>query len=143
KTGPNPHAPYALYVYYDPSINNSGLHDSAWAEGAADDLAGAIVHGPQALFASDADKASALVYSSRPKELGFFGRATNGYLGTSDGLTELRSKRRLGNSYLRAADGNVVQVAEIAAPNSFTLALGFGQEPAEALKNARQSLFKG
>nr|MDQ3804578.1 glucoamylase [Acidobacteriota bacterium] len=55
-----------LYVYYDPSLNNSGMHDSAWDE------AGALV-------ASDADKSSALVSSAG------FDEITHGYLGTSDG----------------------------------------------------------
>src|SRR4051812_40249363 len=36
-------APYALYVYYDPSLNNSGMHDAAWTQGGA-------------LVAADADK---------------------------------------------------------------------------------------
>src|SRR6267378_3037138 len=40
-----------VYVYYDPSLNNSGMHDSAWTEG-------------DALFAVDGDKASALISSS-------------------------------------------------------------------------------
>src|ERR1700755_73272 len=57
--------PYDLYVYYDPSLNNSGMHDSAWTEDGA-------------LLASDADKASALVSSTG------FDRQTNGYLGVSD-----------------------------------------------------------
>ncbi|MGB8511123.1 MAG: glucan 1,4-alpha-glucosidase, partial [Pyrinomonadaceae bacterium] len=114
-----------LYVYYDPSLNNSGMHDSAWTE---DD----------ALLASDADKASALVVS------GGFAETTNGYFETSDGLTELqRGGFGLQSRYTRAADGNVVQVAEIKSPSKFTLALGFGKEPAEALKNARLSLAKG
>jgi glucoamylase len=37
----------ALYVYYDPSLNNSGMHDAAWAEGIW-------------LVSAEADKASAL-----------------------------------------------------------------------------------
>jgi glucoamylase len=40
-----------VYVYYDPSLNNSGMHDSAWTEG-------------DALLALDSDKASALISSS-------------------------------------------------------------------------------
>ena len=36
-----------LYVYFDPSLNNSGMHDSAWTDG-------------RWLIAADADKASAL-----------------------------------------------------------------------------------
>jgi glucoamylase len=118
-------APQPLYVYYDPSLNNSGMHDSAWTEG-------------DALLAADADKASALVVS------GGFGDTTDGYFETSDGLSELQKRAfPLGNRHARAADGNVVQVAEIKNPLRFTLALGFGKEPSEALKNARASLAKG
>jgi glucoamylase len=117
-----------LHVYHDPSLNNSGMHDSAWTEGGA-------------LVASDADKASALVSS-----VGFH-ETVNGYFGTSDGLTQLKKNGRLSNPHQRAADGNVVQVASLpprsAATTSFTLALGFGREPAEAIANARASLAKG
>nr|MDQ3743881.1 glucan 1,4-alpha-glucosidase [Acidobacteriota bacterium] len=113
-----------VYVYYDPSLNNSGMHDSAWTEEGA-------------LLASDADKASALVAS------GGFTETTNGYFETSDGFAELRSRGHLQTRYARAADGNVVQVGEIRGSAKFTLALGFGREPAEALKNARASLAKG
>jgi glucoamylase len=148
-----------LYVYHDPSLNNSGMHDSAWSEGQAADPTGRNLYGDQVAFASDADKASALVYSPRPKELGTFGRVTNGYFGTSDGLTNRQWLGRFAPGYRRAVDGNVVQVAEIPSDRpgagggpvraggssdaSFTLALGFGREPAEALTNARQSLQKG
>ncbi|HVF68847.1 MAG TPA: glycoside hydrolase family 15 protein, partial [Pyrinomonadaceae bacterium] len=122
--------PYSLYVYYDPSLNNSGMHDSAWTEDGA-------------LLASDSDKSSALVSSAG------FDHQTNGYLGVSDGLTQLRRATRstnpfvtLDENYARAADGNVVQVARIPGARA-TLALGFGREPAEALRNARASLAKG
>ncbi|MDQ1612346.1 MAG: glucoamylase [Pyrinomonadaceae bacterium] len=115
----------ALYVYYDPSLNNSGLHDSAWLQG-------------DALLASDADKTSALVASGAN-----FTDATNGCLGTSDGLTQLRASGRIVNRYLRAADGNVVQVARVVnASQPFTVALGFGKDAEEALTNARASLLK-
>ncbi|HEX8068638.1 MAG TPA: glucan 1,4-alpha-glucosidase [Pyrinomonadaceae bacterium] len=125
-TSRKPHPPYALYVYYDPSLNNSGLHDAAWTSGGM-------------LFASDAGKTSALAASTG------FGATTNGYLGTSDGLTQLRAHGRIANQYARAADGNVVQVAE-ARPGyafGFTLALAFGKDEFEAAANARASLAKG
>lgn len=116
-------APYQLYVYYDPSLNNSGMHDSAWTQN-------------NALLAADGDKASALVCSTGFDEL------TNGYFETSDGLTQLRRAGRITNAYARAADGNVVQVARIRQPQTglVRLALGFGKEATEALKNARASL---
>jgi glucoamylase len=116
--------PYSLYVYYDPSLNNSGRHDTAWTEDGA-------------LLSSEVDKASALLVSTR------FDRITNGYLGTSDGLKELRATGEIKNGYARANDGNVVQLARVASNDTFTLALGFGRDKAEALKNARASLSKG
>jgi glucoamylase len=61
-------APAKLYVYYDPSLNNSGMHDSAWTE------AGALV-------ASDGNKASALVPSCG------FAEVSNGHLGASEALS--------------------------------------------------------
>ncbi|HKQ53392.1 MAG TPA: glycoside hydrolase family 15 protein, partial [Pyrinomonadaceae bacterium] len=121
-----------LYLYHDPSLNNSGMHDSAWSE-----------RGVFALLASDADKASALVVNGNVS----FGEMTNGYLGTSDGLTQLRQTGRITSEYVRAADGNVVQVARLtpraAGPATFTVALGFGSEIDEALADALKSLRVG
>jgi glucoamylase len=117
-------AAHALYVYYDPSLNNSGLHDSAWLQG-------------DALMASDAGKTSALLSSTGFLEM------TNAYLGTSDGLTQLRAGGRITSQYMRAADGNVVQVARVHAGQPFTIALSFGQGTEEALGNARASLREG
>jgi glucoamylase len=119
----------ALYVYYDPSLNNSGLHDSAWTEG-------------DALLASDAGRTSALLSSTGLTEM------TNGYLGTSDGLVQLLEggampAGRIEKQYRRAADGNVVQMARVREGAPFTIALGFGQGTEEALANARASLAKG
>jgi len=131
-----------VYVYYDPSLNNSGLHDSAWN---VDD----------ALLAVDGDKASALISSSgfalrdsRDHEM----LVTSGFLETSDGLTELK-RRRSFTHYARAENGNVVQVAALRRLGRrksgrvvrlhCTLALGFGGNPDEALRNARTSLAQG
>jgi len=162
-----------VYVYYDPSLNNSGMHDSAWTVG-------------NALVAIDGDKASALVSSSgfalrnegirsavKPPNPTNELEVTNGYLGTSDGLTELRKNwnRTSFTPYARAENGNVVQVAELKGlegnvgaslrarpsfrhtgrPRSdaptiklhWTLALGFGANTAEALKNSSSSLARG
>lgn len=122
---------YRLYVYYDPSLNNSGLHDSAWSEGGT-------------LLASDSDKSSAVITAPALTE------TTNGYLGTSDGLTQLREAKMIRNHYSRAVDGNVVQVGRLSAPKlmvsnwiSFTIALGFGSNPVEARETAQASLGKG
>jgi glucoamylase len=154
---------YQLFVYYDPSLNNSGMHDTAWTQG-------------DALLASDGDISSALVVQdsfadlkepleklrARAKAEGFtvadpnFGLMTNGFLGVSDGLTQLKqsppdSFPKQIKSYGRAEGGNVVQVAALAPPaiereyccQPYTLALGFGRTPDGALGAARASLKKG
>jgi glucoamylase len=121
---------YKLYVYYDPSLNNSGMHDSAWTD-------------RDAMLSSDADKASALI--AEPA----FTDTTNGYLGVSDGLSQLRAGSSPIN-YKRATDGNVVQVARTSGTRpvssdwvNFTISLGFGNTPAAALTSARGSLREG
>lgn len=121
----------ALYVYHDPSLNNSGMHDSAWTNG-------------EWLVAADADKASALTSSS-----GFAGQ-TVGYFGVTDGLTQLIRDGRL-TPFLRASDGNVVQTARVElGPLSrgdpmarFMLVLSFGRNVDEAVRIGQASLRKG
>src|SRR6266851_825716 len=84
----------ALYLYYDPSLNNSGMHDSGWIDGTW-------------LVAADADKASALTVLNEG-----FDQETNGYLGTSDGLSQLRHNGSI-TRYPHADNGNIVQVAHL------------------------------
>lgn len=141
-----------VYLYYDPSLSNSGMHDSAWTEG-------------DALIAVDGDNASALISSSgfayqderirwalKPQERSNALDMSNGYLGRSDGLTELRRNwnRTSFAPYQRATNGNVVQVAALkgfqgssGVKPHCTLALGFGKNPRDALLNARASLADG
>lgn len=121
----------SLYVYYDPSLRNSGMHDSAWIDGAW-------------LVASDADKASALTVIDVGLD-----EETNGYLGTSDGLTQLRRAGGI-TRYLRAVDGNVVQMARVRLPfgvarssERFTVVLSFGRAPDGAIRNGQVSVRKG
>ncbi len=113
-----------IYVFFDPSLNNSGMHDTGWTKSSA-------------LLAVDANVASALISSSG------FSETANGFLGSSDGLTQLKQKGVITDKYERAENGNVVQVARVARARSFTLALGFGAKPEEALMNAQASLAKG
>ena len=121
----------ALYLYYDPSLNNSGMHDSGWIDGTW-------------LVAADADKASALTVLNEG-----FDQETNGYLGTSDGLSQLRHNRSI-TRYPHADNGNIVQVARLRSgslrSNStmhFTVVLGFGRSPTEAVSNGQASIRKG
>ncbi len=124
-----------LYIYYDPSLNNSGMHDTAWNDG-------------QTLLAQDSDKASALISESNLSEI------SNGYYQVSDGLEQLRSSGKIVNPYAKAENGNVVQIARLSTPKdsavkvplvseSYIFALGFGKSANEAKQSATLSLTKG
>ena len=117
--------PLRAFVFFDPAVANSGLHDSGYLSGGA-------------LVAEDGGVAVALAASTG------FAAANAGYLGTSDGLAELRAGRPL-PGWRRAADGNVAFLAELrlpagAAASELTLALGFGPEGPRAVEQARASL---
>jgi glucoamylase len=121
-----------LFVYYDPSINNSGMHDTGWTQSGA-------------LVASDGDKASALVVQD-----GFGNAVTSGFLGTSDGLTQLRTSGVIKN-FDRAENGNVVQCANFRSTPKYDgeyggwaqlteISLGFGANADEATQTAKLAL---
>ncbi|MGC2237590.1 MAG: glycoside hydrolase family 15 protein [Pyrinomonadaceae bacterium] len=122
-----------FYLYYDPSLANSGMHDTAWTDGGN-------------LLACDGDKCSALVTYSG------FKNTTNGFLGTSDGLTQLRQKGSFIN-YQKAENGNIVQFAELETGKyslksltwnlNKTFVLGFGKTSNEALQTAQATLKEG
>ncbi|MGB7069410.1 MAG: glycoside hydrolase family 15 protein, partial [Pyrinomonadaceae bacterium] len=141
-----------LYVYYDPSLANTGMGDEAISP------APFIVVGPGlgefgpsvdrslsstddfGLGASDGEINSALVFSSSISEM------SNGYYGISDGIEQLRQYGRIETPYWRAGNGNVVQIAKIDKPRRFTVVLSFARETegfGEAFANARSSRHKG
>jgi glucoamylase len=112
-----------LYVYFDPSLKNSGMHDTAW-------------NGSNSLLASESNVASALISSSGFEQLSSTFAGVNdqpGPLNAHDGWER----------YDRAENGNVVQIGKVRNPRSFTLVLGFGATVAEALATAQTSLRKG
>lgn len=132
-----------LYLYYDPSLNNTGLHDTAWTEKGS-------------LLASDGDKTSSIVLSTG------ISLATNGFLGVNDGLSELRKSGDGSFTPIdRAENGNVVQTAYIGSNKfksgmrgsivqvdfepikEFSVSICFARIPEEALKGAKASLAKG
>ena len=109
----------SIYVTYDPSLKNSGMHDSAWSSDGA-------------LLSSDANVSSALISSSG------FEKVSNFFAGKGDELKKPDDWK----SYDRAEQGNVVQIGKVSG-RKFTLALGFGVTVDEAAATARQSLKKG
>jgi glucoamylase len=107
----------ALFLYYDPSLKNSGMHDSAWTNSGA-------------LLASEANVATALVST--------VGLASISNTFASKDIDFFRLPRSE-----RADNGNVVQIAKLPETKKLTIALAFGATPAEALNDARSSLRKG
>jgi glucoamylase len=89
---------YKLMVYSNPSVNNSGM----------DDTAKVVKDGPSSyLVASQADTAVALT-ASVP-----FSKASSGYAGKSDGMEELKKNFKLESLFQSAENGNVAQIAEL------------------------------
>ena len=121
--------PYRLYALYDPSLSNDGMDDTGRSQ---DD----------ALVAEDAGAASALVAAPA------FTATSSGYLGTSDGWTDLRDDYQMDWRFPSAPAGNVVQTGRtpvngMPGNQHLTLSLGFGGTAAAALGTARTSLGTG
>jgi len=114
--------PYQVYVLYDPGLSNGGDDDTGLSQ-------------RYALLASDSETASALTAWPR------FTRTSSGYLGTSDGWTDLQDTT-MDWAYTSAPDGNVVQTARTALDGvdtrRMTLSLGFatGGDDDGALRTA-------
>src|SRR3954453_8682322 len=121
--------PLRLYALYDPSLSGNGDDDSGLTAGTA-------------LVASDAKAASALVAAPA------FTKTSNGYLGASDGWSDLQADDAMDWNYTSAPDGNVVQTGRLeltgkAGSQDATLALGFGPSASAARSAANASLAAG
>ncbi len=124
-----------IYLYYDPSLNNTGMHDTAWTQN-------------KVFLASDTDKSSALICAECS-----FSKMTNGFLGVSDGIEQLKTSGKILNEFSRAENGNVVQLVQISptfiatfsrrSSQLFQLVLSFGRTYQDALGNAQLSAKKG
>lgn len=117
----------SLYIYYDPSIANSGMHDTAWNDG-------------QTLLTQDGKIVSALATSAKLSDI------SNGFVGQDDWLNQIRQNGRIVRTTVRAENGNVAQFARVRpdqASSSFMVVLAFGGSAAEAAKTAHDSLNEG
>jgi glucoamylase len=119
--------PYQVYAYVDPSLTNNGMDDSGTC-------------GSGQLLASDGHTASAVVATPG------FAQTSCGYLGTSDGWTQLQSSFML-KQYTSAPDGNVVETARLKVnglgQQHATLAVGFGSTTPAAVDATQSSLASG
>jgi glucoamylase len=119
-----------LYVYYDPSLGNSGMHDSAMKSPSP-------INGFLSEENNKQNVVSILAFSTDLDE------QTNGYYKMSDGLEQLRKSGRITNHYISAENGNVVQMAKIQRPEQFSTVLSFGRDRDKAIVNANSTLQKG
>jgi glucoamylase len=121
------HRPLQAFVLHDPALSREGNDDSG-TSGAE-------------LVASDAAASSALVAS------GGFAATSTGYLGTSDGWTDLADDHRMDWTYGKAGPGNVVQTGKLKVDGVHrqrdTLVLGFGKNRDEAVRTAHRTLSAG
>jgi glucoamylase len=118
--------PYQVYVLHDPALSMTG-----------DDDTGTTRQG--ALVASDGTNSDAVLASSG------FRRTSSGYLGTSDGWTDLAGDHRMDWTYSADQPGNVVQLGEtgltgLHGRQHLTLAIGFAADARDAVSTARASL---
>src|SRR5215216_4757059 len=122
--------PYQLYAFYDPSLSNDGMDDTASSQNGQ-------------LLASDGKVAGALVAALQ------FDQTSSGYKGKSDGWVDLQRNYKMDWTFGSASKpGNVVQTARTAltglsGSQHITLSLGFGGTTSAALSAAQSSLTSG
>ena len=123
-------ADFRLYVLLAPHLGNHGAGNTAWL---------GDYKGVSMLFAERDGTALALACST-----GWRLRSA-GFAGVSDNWRQLMADGRPGTLYGRAVGGNTALLGEVAlaARGRFVLALGFGQNAAEAGNRALASLQEG
>ncbi len=119
-----------LYVLLAPHLDNEGNENSGWI---------GEYKGIPMLFAQSDSLSLALVCTSK------WLKRSIGYVGASDGWTDLNEHKQMNWQYNNAHHGNIALTAQIdvSQTNNFVLALGFGRNPAEAANHAWGSVLEG
>lgn len=120
-----------VYVYLDPALGNTGSNDSA-------SVSQQQIHASEALHH--------LTLQSQPA----FVNATVGFVGSSDGLTELKQQGQLQQWYQStgATAGNVAALAQLPAvakgqTAQWDLVLGFGQNQQQSQQSVSSTYRRG
>jgi len=119
-----------LYVILSPHILNQGAGNDGWK--------GKFKNVPM-LFARRGGISLALACSCN------FLKCSVGYIGNSDGFTDLKQHRKMNWEYPKATNGNIALAAQIdiSKTNKVVLAVGFGRTPEDAGNNAWASILDG
>lgn len=102
-----------LYIYFDPSLGNSGMGDS-----------GNYIVGFRKSLGDKHYGANLMIADSAISSY------TVGYVGVNDGLEDLRQHGKLVTTYRSATNGNIAVLAKIASPRKFTAIVGFSDQRA-------------
>ncbi len=126
----NNKVPYHVFALLAPHLSNEGDNNSGWA---------GDYKGVPMLFAQSGGLSLALTCSAP------WLKCSVGYVGTSDGWTDLNEHKKMEWEYTNADDGNIALTGEIdiSSGGDFILALGFGRNPEEAANHALGSLLDG
>ena len=119
-----------LFLTANPHVGDRGSQNKAWV---------GKYKGNPFLFAERNGLALAIAASAP------FAGMTCGFAGKSDGLSDIRSHKRITRFYTEAAKGNIAMTAELDWPSCeghFQVAIGFGGHPAEAAQQARAALLQ-
>ncbi|MEP7081007.1 MAG: glycoside hydrolase family 15 protein, partial [Ginsengibacter sp.] len=119
-----------IYALLAPHISNKGMENDGWSEDHK---------GIPMVFANRGGISLAIASSS-----GFLKRSV-GYVGTSDGYTDLKAHKKMEWEYNRAANGNIALTAEIdlSKTTEFVFAISFGIRATDAAHVAWASLLDG
>lgn len=120
-----------LYVLLAAHLGNAGSGNTAWVED---------YKGVPMLFAKRDGRTLALACSVP------WLKRTVGFVGFSDGWQVLSQHKQLTQEYMLAENGNVALTAEIdwkQGKKEFVIAIGFGNDAAEAANRARASIQEG
>jgi glucoamylase len=121
---------YKLFVLLAPHLGNQGMGNNGRV---------ATIDGRECLVAERSGTALAIVAS-----IPFLKRSC-GFVGASDGWTDLHENMRMDWEFASATDGNIALMGQLDLTQSheWTLAIGFGASVEEAARNANSSLERG
>ncbi len=121
---------YHLYVLLAPHLNDQGENNTGWT---------GSYKGVPMLYAHSADLYLALACTVK------WIKRSVGFVGNSDGWTDLHDHKEMTWEYTQADNGNIALTAEIdiSENTEFILALSFGRNVNEASNHARSSLLDG
>ncbi|WP_051160293.1 glycoside hydrolase family 15 protein [Cyclobacterium qasimii] len=125
----DPNLPLQLFALLAPHLNNEGGNNTGWV---------GEYKGSEMLFAQNGDIALAMSCSTK------WLKRSIGYVGTSDGWTDIKQHGKLEWEFEQATKGNIALTGEIdLAEQEFVLAISFGRTHLEAANHARASILDG